>query len=183
MTEEIESKEEAPKEVKVDQGFAGFEQDLGGVEIPEIIPVLPLRGVVVFPAAIVPLLISRGELPQSRRVSLGRRPDHWIDRAKISRTRKPRCRRLTRSWLCRTYPKNVEIPRRKRARSRSRVKKNSTNRVHPGATVSHSQDSTARRYSGVIGRARGQARSFGQSIFQIRFDDPLPFPTSFRSSS
>jgi ATP-dependent Lon protease len=41
------------------QRFVGFEEDLSHINIPEEIPVLPLRGVVVFPSAIVPLLISR----------------------------------------------------------------------------------------------------------------------------
>src|SRR6185369_14677300 len=38
----------------------GFEEDLSGIAVPDELPVLPLRGVVVFPSAIVPLLISRG---------------------------------------------------------------------------------------------------------------------------
>lgn len=38
----------------------GFEDDLSGVAVPGELPILPLRGVVIFPSAIVPLLISRG---------------------------------------------------------------------------------------------------------------------------
>jgi ATP-dependent Lon protease len=37
-----------------------LEEDLTGIEIPRELPVLPLRGVVIFPSAIVPLLVSRG---------------------------------------------------------------------------------------------------------------------------
>jgi len=40
--------------------FLGFEEDLSDVAVPDELPILPLRGVVVFPSAIVPLLISRG---------------------------------------------------------------------------------------------------------------------------
>ena len=46
--------EEAPE-----PGVVGFEEDLSHVEIPATLPILPLRGVVIFPSAIVPLLISR----------------------------------------------------------------------------------------------------------------------------
>lgn len=38
----------------------GFEDDPSGVTVPLELPILPLRGVVIFPSAIVPLLISRG---------------------------------------------------------------------------------------------------------------------------
>jgi ATP-dependent Lon protease len=38
----------------------GFEEDPTTVTVPPELPLLPLRGVVVFPSAIVPLLISRG---------------------------------------------------------------------------------------------------------------------------
>src|SRR5215831_11028353 len=40
--------------------YVGFDEDVSGVAVPETLAVLPLRGVVIFPAAIVPLLISRG---------------------------------------------------------------------------------------------------------------------------
>jgi ATP-dependent Lon protease len=42
------------------QRFFGFDEDITGVQVPTELPVLPLRGVVLFPSAIVPLLISRG---------------------------------------------------------------------------------------------------------------------------
>ncbi len=47
------------KEIK-EQRFFGFEDDLTGIDVPPELPVLPLRGVAIFPSAIVPLLISRG---------------------------------------------------------------------------------------------------------------------------
>ena len=43
-----------------EQKFYGFEEDVSGVAVPDDLPILPLRGVVIFPSAIVPLLISRG---------------------------------------------------------------------------------------------------------------------------
>ena len=43
-----------------EQKFFGFEEDVSGIHIPAELPILPLRGVVVFPSAIAPLLISRG---------------------------------------------------------------------------------------------------------------------------
>ncbi len=42
------------------QRFFGFDEDISGVAVPSELPILPLRGVVIFPSAIVPLLISRG---------------------------------------------------------------------------------------------------------------------------
>src|SRR5436309_10686670 len=42
------------------QRFYGFDEDISGIAVPEELSILPLRGVVIFPSAIVPLLISRG---------------------------------------------------------------------------------------------------------------------------
>jgi ATP-dependent Lon protease len=53
MTDAIE------KELESRHRALGSEEELHKIEIPDDLPVLPLRGVVVFPAAIVPLLISR----------------------------------------------------------------------------------------------------------------------------
>ena len=41
-------------------GVVSFEEDPGDIVVPTELPILPLRGVVVFPSAVVPLLISRG---------------------------------------------------------------------------------------------------------------------------
>ena len=46
-------------EESTEQSVVGFEEDLSDVELPQELPILPLRGVVIFPSAIVPLLISR----------------------------------------------------------------------------------------------------------------------------
>lgn len=43
-----------------EQRFLAFEEDLSDVDVPANLAILPLRGVVIFPSAIVPLLISRG---------------------------------------------------------------------------------------------------------------------------
>ncbi len=53
-----DSKVGAGEEV-TEQSVVGFEEDLSDVELPQDLPILPLRGVVIFPSAIVPLLISR----------------------------------------------------------------------------------------------------------------------------
>src|ERR1044072_3477653 len=52
---------EAPaSEAVKEQTFCAFEEDVSGTSVPAALPILPLRGVVIFPSAIVPLLISRG---------------------------------------------------------------------------------------------------------------------------
>ncbi len=53
-----DSKVGAGEEI-TEQSVVGFEEDLNDVELPQELPILPLRGVVIFPSAIVPLLISR----------------------------------------------------------------------------------------------------------------------------
>ena len=53
-----DSKVGAGEEI-TEQRVVGFEEDLSDVELPQELPILPLRGVVIFPSAIVPLLISR----------------------------------------------------------------------------------------------------------------------------
>src|SRR5262245_27012176 len=51
---ELSGGEESPRR------FYGFEEDVSDVAVPDVLPILPLRGLVIFPSAIVPLLISRG---------------------------------------------------------------------------------------------------------------------------
>src|SRR5438270_14074047 len=46
------------KDPKAEKGFE-VEEDVSGVEIPEVLPVLPLRGIVIFPSQIHPFLVSR----------------------------------------------------------------------------------------------------------------------------
>jgi ATP-dependent Lon protease len=58
MTEDDPTREGAGAETG--QRFYGFDEDISGVVVPGNLPILPLRGVVIFPSAIVPLLISRG---------------------------------------------------------------------------------------------------------------------------
>jgi ATP-dependent Lon protease len=58
MSDEEEPQEEAAGAAP--PRYVGFDEDVSGVAVPESLAILPLRGVVIFPAAIVPLLISRG---------------------------------------------------------------------------------------------------------------------------
>src|SRR5512139_4002097 len=51
---------EQPEGKEQQQRFLAFEEDLSDVDVPTELAILPLRGVVIFPSAIVPLLISRG---------------------------------------------------------------------------------------------------------------------------
>ena len=60
MAEDDPSRESPGLNPEGGQRFFGFEEDISGVTVPGELPILPLRGVVIFPSAIVPLLISRG---------------------------------------------------------------------------------------------------------------------------
>ncbi len=57
MSDEMDEPE--TEDLDANAKFYGFEEDTGDTEIPEHLPVLALRGVVIFPSAIVPLPISR----------------------------------------------------------------------------------------------------------------------------
>ncbi len=59
MSDEEESQQEAAAGAATPR-YVGFDEDVSGIAVPESLAILPLRGVVIFPAAIVPLLISRG---------------------------------------------------------------------------------------------------------------------------
>ncbi len=54
---DIRARAEEGEEVQEGQTFGS--EDVGSVPVPYELPILPLRGVVIFPSAIVPLLISR----------------------------------------------------------------------------------------------------------------------------
>jgi ATP-dependent Lon protease len=58
MADEEQEKDDAT--TSASSPYVGFDEDVSGVAVPETLAILPLRGVVIFPAAIVPLLISRG---------------------------------------------------------------------------------------------------------------------------
>jgi len=60
MAEDDPSRESPGLGPEGGQRFFGFDEDISGVAVPAELPILPLRGVVIFPSAIVPLLISRG---------------------------------------------------------------------------------------------------------------------------
>src|SRR5207248_1246625 len=60
MAEDDPSRESPGLGPELGQRFFGFDEDISGVAVPAELPILPLRGVVIFPSAIVPLLISRG---------------------------------------------------------------------------------------------------------------------------
>lgn len=57
MSEKIEEPES--DDLGANAKFYGFEEDTVDIEVPDHLPVLALRGVVIFPSAIVPLPISR----------------------------------------------------------------------------------------------------------------------------
>jgi ATP-dependent Lon protease len=59
MSDEEESQQEAAAGAATPR-YVGFDEDVSSIAVPETLAILPLRGVVIFPAAIVPLLISRG---------------------------------------------------------------------------------------------------------------------------
>jgi ATP-dependent Lon protease len=60
MADDDPTQETSRTEAEGGQRFYGFDEDISGVAVPATLPILPLRGVVIFPSAIVPLLISRG---------------------------------------------------------------------------------------------------------------------------
>src|SRR5689334_24157880 len=60
MASEEECDPEMAAQEPGEHKFYGFEEDVSGIHVPTELPILPLRGVVIFPSAIAPLLISRG---------------------------------------------------------------------------------------------------------------------------
>ena len=68
MVEDDPTRESPGSESEAGQRFYGFDEDISGIAVPGELPILSLRGVVIFPSAIVPLLISRG--PSLKLVSL-----------------------------------------------------------------------------------------------------------------
>jgi hypothetical protein len=60
-----EDPSESGGETEGPRRFYGFEEDVSDVAVPDVLPILPLRGLVIF-LRHVPLLISRGLARWSR---------------------------------------------------------------------------------------------------------------------
>ena len=88
-----------------------IEEDLSKAEIPDILPVLPLRGIVIFPSQIHPFLVSRPLVAQTdRRMRTGQQASsHW-PRRKIPKTRSPRPKDCFRSGTAVRILKMLRYP-------------------------------------------------------------------------
>ena len=133
--------EEQPTSAK--ERVFGFEEDLSGISMPEELPVLPLRGVVVFPSAIVPLLISRGgslkvvehALAGDRMLALVAQRHPGRGAAEADRSLRARHRR--------PHPQDAQVSRRQRAHSRAGPAPRRHHGVRPDRAVLHAPASAS----------------------------------------
>ena len=89
----------------------GFDEDLSSIAVPAVLPVLPLRGVVVFPSAIVPLLISRGtSLKVVEEALAGDRMLALVDPEEGRRTSLRMPDGLVRRAAPRAHPQDAQVP-------------------------------------------------------------------------
>ena len=150
-----------------------IEEDLSKAEIPDILPVLPLRGIVIFPSQIHPFLVSRPsslklieECGQTNKSSRSRR-------RKIRKTSSPRPRVCSERHR-RAHPQDAALSRSERARAGAGTRANRAGRIHPArAVLPRARDAAGR--AGIIRQGnRRAACASGQPVLQVRFAGAVP---------
>ena len=113
-----------------------IEEDLSKVEIPEILPVLPLRGIVIFPSQIHPFLVSRRVVAQADRgVSARTRRVIALAAQKNPEEEKPASRGIVPARHRRAHPQDAALSRSERARAGAGTGANRARRVHAARAV------------------------------------------------
>ena len=91
--------------------FYGFEEDVSGIDVPTELPILPLRGVVVFPVGDRPAADLARRVAQAGRGRVERGPHPGLGRPEERREREPRHRRSLLARDGRTDPQDAQVSR------------------------------------------------------------------------
>ena len=151
-----------------------IEEDLSKAEIPEILPVLPLRGIVIFPSQIHPFLVSRpsslkliDECGQTNKVIA-------LAAQKNPEDEQPAPEGLFPRGTAVRILKMLRYPGSERAGAGAGTGANRAGAIHPARAVLPRARQAAGRAGDLRQGNRRAARAPGQPVFQIRFAGAVP---------
>ena len=158
---------------KGEKGF-DIEEDLSKVEIPDVLPVLPLRGIVIFPNQIHPFLVSRAsslklieDVGQTQKIIA-------LAAQKNPEEESPRADGLFQYGTAVQILKMLALPGSERSGAGAGNRANRADRLYPGRAIFYrTRDPRGRSIRARQGN-RSAARASGEPVLEVRFARAVP---------